>query len=114
MTKEMREEVCLSFATKRNMTEGSGCKFEKNSVNCPCKDGDNMPRKERDYKAEYAREKEKGWKKNTSFTVNLTPEKKVALDAKLALEPKGEDGKPISRNGLLNKWIDMYLAGQLD
>ena len=98
---------------KSKTTEGSGCNQQKNSVNCPCKDGDVMPRKERDYKAEYAREKEKGWKKNTSFTVNLTPEKKAAFDAKIALEPK-EDGKSVSRNGLLNKWIDMYLAGTLE
>lgn len=92
---------------------GGGLQSEKNSVNCPCKDGDIMPRKERDYKAEYAREKEKGTKNDVAFSVHMTKEKKAAFDAKIALEPK-EDGKAMSRNGLLNKWIDMYLAGTLE
>lgn len=98
----------------KEMREVGGCNQQKNSVNCPCKDGDSMPRKERDYKAEYAREKERGTKNDVTFSIHVTKEKKVALDARLALELKGEDGKPISRNGLINKWIDMYLAGQLD
>lgn len=91
-----------------------GLQSEKNSVNCPYKDGDSMPRKERDYKAEYAREKEKGTKNDVTFSVHLTKEKRAAFDAKIALEPETDDGKKITRNGLLNKWIDMYLAGQLD
>ena len=73
-----------------------------------------MPRKERDYKAEYAREKEKGTKNDVAFSVHMTKEKKIAFDARIALEPKREDGKSVSRNGLLNKWIDMYLAGTLE
>lgn len=98
----------------KEMREVGGCKFEKNSVNCPCKDGDNMPRKERDYKAEYAREKERGGKKSIHFTVNLSKEKGEAFDAKIALESLTDDGKKVTRNGLLNKWIDMYLTGQLN
>ena len=109
MTKEMREEVCLSFATKRNMTEGSGCKFEKNSVNCPCKDGDNMPvpKEKRDYAKEYAREKANGTRRKKQMVgAHVELDKAAAFDAKLALT--GD-----TKNALINKWIDMYLAGTL-
>lgn len=89
-------------------TEGSGCKFEKNSVNCPCKDGDTMPRKERDYKAEAIKEKQS----ITVVRVKVRNEKCEAFDAKIALNSTNDN--PITRTSLINKWIDMYLAGTLE
>ena len=95
-------------------TEGSGCKFEKNSVNFSCKECELMA-KERDYKAEYLRDKARGVaEKKHTFSVAMPKEKGIAFDAKIALEPMGDDGKKITRNGLINKWIDMYLAGTLE
>lgn len=91
-----------------------GCRNEKNSVDCPYKDGDIMPSKNRDYKAEYAREKARGGKNAVHFSVNMTKEKKAAFDAKVELEPANESGKYPTKNSLINKWIDMYLAGELD
>ena len=69
-----------------------------------------MPRKERDYKAEHERRK----MLEKTFSVKLSWEKAEALDAKIALEPLSDDGKQTTRNALIRKWIDMYLAGQLD
>ena len=88
-----------------------GCKFEKNSVNCPCKDGDNMPvpKEKRDYSAEYKRRKES----EQSFNIKLKKEKMEQLTAKISLEAPLEDGTPVTRNYLVRKWIDMYLAGTL-
>lgn len=98
----------------KEMRKVGGCNQQKNSVNCPCKDGDNMPRKERDYKAEYQKDKERRRASEKTVGVKLPIDIFDALDAKIALEPLTEDGKKITRNGLIRKWIDMYLAGQLD
>ena len=91
----------------KEMREVGGLQFEKNSVNCPCKDGDNMPRKERDYKAEAIKEKQS----ITVVRVKVRNKKCEAFDAKIALN--STDDNPITRTSLINKWIDMYLAGTL-
>lgn len=104
MTNELRKEVCLSFATKRNTTEGSGLQSEKNSVNCPCKDGDSMPRKERDYKAEYERNKERAKERKKTYTVALTSDDDILLQSALVqfnCKTVGELVRRIARHELV-------------
>ena len=105
MTKEMREE--------------SGCNQQKNSVNLGHRTNEgsgSMPvaKEKRDYAKEYQRDKERRKMSEKTVGVKLPIEIFESFDAKIALEPMGEDGKKVTRNGLIRKWIDMYLAGTLE
>ncbi len=62
-----------------------------------------MPRKERDYKAEYTREKET----SKQVKARMKVEKYEMFASKLALSNT-------NANAMINKWIDMYLAGTLE
>lgn len=99
--------------TKRNTIERSGCNFEKNSVECRHNTNERgvsmpVPKEKRDYAKEYAREKANGTRRKKQMVgAHVELDKAAAFDAKLALT--GD-----TKNALINKWIDMYLAGQLD
>ena len=62
----------------KEIREGSGCKFEKNSVNFSCKECELMA-KERDYKAEYLRDKARGVAEKNILLVLRCLKKKVLL-----------------------------------
>ena len=101
--------------TNENKTERSGCIGEKNSVelgHSTNERGVSMPvaKEKRDYGAEYARRKEL----EKSFNIKLKVDKMTAFDAKVSLEAPLEDGTKVTRNYLVRKWIDMYLAGTLE
>lgn len=96
-------------------TEGSGCNQQKNSVDLRHRTNEgsgSMPvaKEKRDYSKEYERRKES----EKSFNIKLKIDKMQALDAKISLEPPLEDGTKVTRNYLVRKWIDMYLAGTLE
>lgn len=69
-----------------------------------------VAKEKRDYNAEYQRRKEL----EKSFNIKLKVDKMEEFMAKISLEPPLEDGSQVTRNYLVRKWIDMYLAGQLD
>lgn len=112
MTNELREAGDLSFATKRLTPEGSGCNFEKNSVELGHSTNEgsvSMPVAKE--KRDYAKEHELRKNHERTVGVRLPLELLADFDAKIALEPVGEDGKKITRNGLIRKWIEEYTYG---
>lgn len=90
-------------------TEGSGCNLEKNSVELGHEEEIFMPvpKEKRDHKAEYERRKDR----DKTFSVQAPLDLIADFDAKIALEPLTEDGKKVTRNGLIRKWIEEYIYG---
>lgn len=85
-----------------------GCRNEKNSVNLGHSTNEGsatMPVKKenRDYAKEYQREKSA----SKAVCAKLKISKYSDFSAKLELEGSNANAK-------INKWIDMYLAGELD
>lgn len=95
------------------MKKAGGLQLEKNSVECRHNTNERgvsmpVPKEKRDYKKEYAREKKRGLPAKTKLVgAQVSLDKIEAFNAKLELT--GD-----TKNGLLNKWIDMYLSGELD
>lgn len=98
MTKEIREE--------------SGLQFEKNSVDLGHRTNEgsgSMPvaKEKRDYAKEHILRKER----EKTVGVRIPAEMLIDFDAKIALEPIGHDGKALTRNALIRKWIEEYTYG---
>lgn len=83
----------------------------------------------RDSKEEYAKEKARGYKRDSAkiyeqrkqsgkvqanVTISMSQSKKQLFDYRIALHNDLTEGEKITRSGLINKWIDMYLNGKLE
>lgn len=83
--------------------------------NIPKNSTTTKPKKKRDYKREYALRKEKGtvYQNVARLAISLPLEQNAAFEAKVATEPPDENGKRVTRNSLVRKWVNMYLAGKI-
>lgn len=97
----------------KEMCEGSGCKFEKNSVNFSYKERELMA-KERNAKEEYQKAKERGWDKNVKkITVTSNHDFIREFDAKVSLLPLDETGKEYTRNKVIVLLMQKFINGEL-
>ena len=67
-----------------------------------------MAEKKRDYNAEYERSKGR----DKLISVHLPLDTALDFDAKVSLEPLDENGKKVTKNSLLRKWIEEYTYGK--
>lgn len=73
-----------------------------------------MP-KERNYREEYQKAKERGWDKNVKrFSVTSPQEFVKEFDAKISLLPLDENGKEYTRNKVVVLLMQKFINGDID